>query len=127
MITTNAAEVINLGEFEQFYEEVCIGEMEILEELVTDLKNEGQLLVDAILESFKNEDLTVLQRSAHTLKSSTKIFGGVRISEQSAEIEFLANPESPGDFGTVSNAVSQVQENFSSFLLHLDAAVSSKR
>ncbi len=127
MITTNASEVINLGEFEQFCEEVCVGEFEILDELVNDLKHEGQLLVESILSSFNNEDLPLLQRSAHTLKSSTKIFGGVRISEQSAEIELLANPEAPGDFGTVSNAVSQIQENFSSFLFHLDAAVSAKK
>lgn len=127
MITLNASEIISLTEFEQFLEEVCVGEMEIVEELVGDLKREGQELVDTILSSFKNEDLPLLQRAAHTLKSSTKIFGGVQISNQSAEIEFLANPAAPGDFGTVSNAVSQIQENFNIFLFHLNATVASKK
>jgi HPt (histidine-containing phosphotransfer) domain-containing protein len=127
MITTNATEVISLTEFEQFLEEVCVGEMEIVEELVGDLKREGQELVDAILSSFQNEDLPLLQRASHTLKSSTRIFGGVQISNQSAEIELLANPEAPGDFGTVSNAFSEIQEYFNNFLLHLNATVSSKK
>ena len=124
---TNVSEVINRAEFDQFYQEVCVEEYEILAELVADIHSEGQQLVDSILESLKNEDLVVLQRAAHTLKSSTKIFGGALISEQAFEIEKLANPESPGDFGTVSNAVSQIQENFQNFLLHLDTVVSSKK
>jgi hypothetical protein len=73
MITTNATEVISLTEFDQFLEEVCVGEMEIVEELVGDLKREGQELVDAILSSFQNEDLSLLQRASHTMKSSTRI------------------------------------------------------
>jgi len=101
--------------------------MEIVEELVGDLKREGQELVDAILSSFQNEDLPLLQRASHTLKSSTRIFGGVQISNQSAEIELLANIEALGDFGTVSNAFSEIQENFNNFLLHLNATVSSKK
>jgi HPt (histidine-containing phosphotransfer) domain-containing protein len=127
MITTNNFEVISLTEFDQFFEEVCVGEMEIVDELVQDLQREGQELVDTILSSFKNEDLPLLQRAAHTLKSSIRIFGGIQLSNQAAEIEFLANPEAPGDFGTVSNAVSQIQENFNNFLLHLDATIASKR
>jgi len=127
MITNNVAEIINRSDFEQFYEEVCIGEIEILDELITDLKHEGQLLVDTILSSLQSEDLPVLQRAAHTLKSSTKIFGGGLISQQSATIELQTDPSSPGDFGTVSNTVSDIQENFSNFLLHLDMVVDSKR
>lgn len=127
MITSNSTEILSRPEFEQFFEEVCVCEVEILEELVGDLRREGQILVENILSSFKNEDLTLLQRSAHTLKSSTRIFGGALISLQSAEIERLSNPDAPGDFGTVSDSISQIQENFSNFLIHLDMAVDSKR
>ena len=127
MITSNSTEILNRAEFEQFYEEVCVGEVEIVEELIADIHHEGQELVDAILSSFKCEDLPLLQRSAHTLKSSTRIFGGALISQQAAEIEHLANPELPADFGTVSNALAQIQENFSSFLVQLDIVVDSKR
>ena len=127
MITSNSTEILNRAEFEQFYEEVCIGEVEILEELVNDIHTEGQTLVDAILESFKDEDVALLQRSAHTLKSSARIFGGALISQQSAEIEHLANPDVPVDFGTVSNAIAEVQENFSNFLIQLDMVVNSKK
>lgn len=127
MITSNSTEILNRAEFEQFFEEVCVGEVEILEELVADIHREGQELVDAILGSFRSEDLTLLQRSAHTLKSSTRIFGGAIVSQQAAEIEHLANPDSPGDFGTLSNALANVQENFSHFLVQLDMVVDSKR
>ena len=125
MITGNSTEILNRAEFQQFFEEVCIEEIEILEELIGDLQREGKELVDAILSAFKSEDLAVLQRVAHTLKSSTRIFGGALISLQSAEIEKLANPDAPGDFGTVSNAISNIQENFSNFLVHLDTVVNS--
>ena len=127
MITSNSTEILNRPEFEQFFEEVCVEEVDILEELVADIHREGQDLVDAILSSFRSEDLPLLQRSAHTLKSSTRIFGGAVISQQSAEIEHLANPDAPGDFGTLSNAVANVQENFSHFLVQLDMVVDSKR
>lgn len=127
MITSNSTEILNRPEFEQFYEEVCVGEVDILEELVADIHSEGQALVDAIISSFRSEDLALLQRSAHTLKSSTRIFGGALISQQSAEIEHLANPDAPGDFGTLSNALANVQENFSHFLVQLDMVVDSKR
>ena len=127
MITSNSTEILNRAEFEQFYEEVCIGAVEILEELVNDIHTEGQILVDAILESFKDEDVALLQRSAHTLKSSCRIFGGALISQQSAEIEHLANPDASVDFGTVSNALAEVQENFSIFLVQLDMVVNSKK
>ena len=125
MITSNSTEILNRAEFEQFYEEVCIGEVEILEELVNDIHTEGQTLVDAILESFKDEDVALLQRSAQTLKSSARIFGGALISQQSAEIEHLANPDAPVDFGTVSNAIAEVQENVSNILVQLDMVVDS--
>lgn len=127
MITSNSTEILNRPEFEQFYEEVCVGEVDILEELVADIHSEGQALVDAIISSFRSEDLALLQRSAHTLKSSTRIFGGALISQMSAEIEHLANPDAPGDFGTLSNALANVQENFSHFLVQLDMVVDSKR
>ena len=127
MITSNSTEILNRAEFEQFYEEVCVGEVDILEELVADIHREGQDLVDAILSSLRAEDLTLLQRSAHTLKSSTRIFGGAIISQQSAEIEHLSNPDVPGDFGVLSNAVANIQENFSHFLVQLDMVVDSKR
>lgn len=127
MITSNSTETLNRPEFEQFYEEVCVGEVDILEELVADIHNEGQILVEAIISSFRAEDLALLQRSAHTLKSSARIFGGALISQQSAEIEHLANPDAPGDFGTLSNAMANVQENFSDFLVQLDMFVDSKR
>ena len=125
MIISNSTEILNRAEFQQFFEEVCVEEVEILEELVADLHREGQSLVDSILSAFKSEDLALLQRSAHTLKSSTRIFGGALISLQSAEIERLANPDEPADFGTVANSLSQVQENFSNFLVHLDTVVNS--
>ena len=127
MITSNSTEILNRPEFEQFYEEVCVGEVDILEELVADIHREGQDLVDAIQSSFRSEDLILLQRSAHTLKSSTRIFGGAIISQQAAEIEHLANPDVPGDFGTLSNALINIQENFSHFLVQLDMVVDSKR
>lgn len=127
MITRNASEIINRTEFDQFYSEVCVGEIEILEELVCDLKKEGRQLVESILSSFRSEDLPLLQRSAHTLKSSTKIFGGGLISQQAAKIELLANPDSPGDFGTVADEVSAIQESFKNFLIHLDLVVDSKK
>lgn len=127
MITSNSAEILNRPEFEQFYEEVCVEEVDILEELVADIHREGQELVNAVLSSFRSEDLPVLQRSAHTLKSSTRIFGGAVISQQAAEIEHLANPDVPGDFGALSNAMANIQENFSHFLVQLDMIVDSKR
>jgi HPt (histidine-containing phosphotransfer) domain-containing protein len=127
MITSNSTEILNRAEFEQFFDEVCVSEVDILEELVADIHHEGQELVDNILNAFKNEDLPLLQRAAHTLKSSTRIFGGALISQQAAEIEHLSNPEAPGDFGTVSNSLSQIQENFSNFLIQLNLVVDSKR
>ncbi|MCB1123582.1 MAG: Hpt domain-containing protein [Verrucomicrobiae bacterium] len=127
MITSNSTEILNRADFEQFFEEVCVGEAEILEELASDIKREGQELVDSILSSFKSEDLVVLQRSAHTLKSSTRIFGGVLISQQAADIEKLANPDSPADFGTVSGALADIQENFSNFLIQLETVIDSKK
>lgn len=127
MITSNVSEVINRAEFEQFFEEVCVAEVEILDELVSDVRSEGQQLVDTILTSFQNEDLPSLQRAAHTLKSSSKIFGGALVSQQAAEIEKLANPDGSADFGSVSAAMDHLQENFDSFLLHLETVVDSKR
>lgn len=127
MITSNTTEILNREDFEQFFEEVCIGEAEILDELAADIKREGGELVESILNAFKNEDLVLLQRSAHTLKSSTRIFGGALISQQAAEIEQLANPDAPADVGTVANALNDLQENFGNFLIQLETVVDSKK
>ena len=127
MITGKESEIIDQAEFDQFFDEVCVGEFEILDELIADLKTEGQELVEAVINAFNTEDLTLLNRSAHTLKSSTKIFGSIHLSQQAAQIELLSNPEAPGDFGTVADAVSQIQENFNNFLALLDSVVDGKR
>ena len=127
MITGKESEIINRTEFEQFFDEVCVGEFEILDELIADLKAEGQDLVNAVINAFETENLSVLNRSAHTLKSSTKIFGSVYLSQQAAQIELLSNPDAPGDFGTVADAVGKIQEDFTNFLVHLDSVVDGKR
>jgi len=93
MIMSESSETLNTHEFEQFFDEVCLGEFDILKELKEDLFSEGQSLVNEAYSALAAEDWKTLQRAAHSLKSSTKVFGGGDISKKSAVIEHMADPE----------------------------------
>jgi len=127
MTMSETSEILNTREFEQFYEEVCLGEIDILKELRDDLFSEGQSLVDEAYTALDTGDWKSLQRAAHSLKSSTKVFGGGLISDKSAVIEHLADHETgPIVKADLDKEVADLRPIFNDFKDSLAAMIDSK-
>ena len=67
--------------------ELIGGDKTTLHELVNIFLVEGAEIVAAMEKSIADEDLDVLRRSAHSMKSSAQDFGATALSEMNASLE----------------------------------------
>lgn len=67
--------------------ELIGGDKSTLHELITVFIDEGDEIVAAMKESLADEDLEVLRRGAHSMKSSAQDFGATALSEMNASLE----------------------------------------
>lgn len=124
MIMSQASEIIISREFDLFLDEVCVNEIEIVNELVADIHKDGQLLVNDVLSNFESKDFRSMLRAAHSLKSATKIFGAGIISYQAGVIEEMLHANDNVNLAELAGNIVSIQENFDSFLAGLDKKVS---
>jgi hypothetical protein len=64
----------------RFYDEVCDHEIDILVDIATDCLNETQSLAKQIHTSFTVKDWELFNRSAHSMKSTSRALGGIDLS-----------------------------------------------
>lgn len=83
------------------------GELRELIELY--LVESKQMLLDMDI-SLKDEDLELLRRSAHSLKSSSQDFGATQLSQLNATLESSCRSGWPD---SANRMVTQISENFS--------------
>lgn len=65
-------------------------DMELLRELTELFDEDSDRLLDKILDSIKENDLTLLERNAHTIKSSVSNFSRGAAFEEARKLEFMA-------------------------------------
>ncbi|MCG8525990.1 MAG: Hpt domain-containing protein [Opitutales bacterium] len=90
--------IIDLGILDRFFDEVCDKEIEILEDIAGDCVNETQSLAKQIQNSFTVKDWEVFNRSAHSMKSTSKALGGVKLSAHAEEMEHTSADYKKPDF-----------------------------
>lgn len=91
--------------------ELIGGDKSELHELIYTFSEEGSEIVDSMKESLKDEDLDVLRRGAHSIKSSAQDFGAIALSELNASLESQCKTSWP------SNAEGQVDDIEKQFLM----------
>jgi HPt (histidine-containing phosphotransfer) domain-containing protein len=78
--------------FETLHDSVG-GDAEFLADLVGDYLEDGQELLDTMHDAADNEDIALLERSAHSLKSTSQTVGALALAEVCATIEEHAHAE----------------------------------
>ena len=91
--------------------ELIGGDKTALHELINTFLEEGAEIVAAMKESIANEDLDVLRRGAHSMKSSAQDFGATALSEMNASLESQCKTNWP------TNAAEQVDNISNQFSL----------
>lgn len=90
-------------------QELIGGDKETLHELIETFLEEGTDIVSDMQTSVSGNDLELLRRSAHSLKSSAQDFGAVKLSSLCASLESRCRVEWPE---AAKEQVSQVAESF---------------
>ena len=100
--------VLDIRSIDQLRELIGGDEAELRELINLYLIESRQILadMDAALE---DENLDLLRRSAHSLKSSSQDFGATRLSQLNASLESSCRNEWPESAGRL---VTQISENF---------------
>ena len=97
------------------------GDVGSLKELLQSFKNEGPVLSQNLTNGLT--DIELLGRTAHTLKSSSRDFGAMKLSERCFSLEQQAKSD------TLDNAEAQVadiQQELDQCLLELDQILVEK-
>ena len=89
--------------------ELIGGSQDSLNELVETFLVEGDEIIADMNASVSSQDLDLLRRSAHSLKSSAQDFGAMELSRLSASLESQCKPQWPSD------DVAQIQQISDSF------------
>ncbi len=95
----NARYAILLSEMQSTLDMLTDGEEEILHELVDAYLSSGSELVAQIQQAAQQQDAGLLERAAHSLKSSSASLGAERLSQQSKKLELQGRA---GDLQDVS-------------------------
>lgn len=88
-------EVIELDSesIQLFCSQVCDGDEAVMTELMTMYLQSLDNLVKEMEEALHGKNLKLLRRAAHTLKSSSRIFGAEQLSNNCARLEEMALAE----------------------------------
>ena len=83
-------ETLNHGVLEEFSEQVCGGDEEILSELIHDCLTDAENLIRGIQSATASGDPANLRLHSHSLKSTSRTFGGEALSDYCADVEHAA-------------------------------------
>lgn len=106
---------------DRFYDEICDGEVEILVDIASDCVSETQSLAKQIQTSFTVKDWELFNRSAHSMKSTSRALGGIELSNHAERMEHdSANYKKP-DFNPalLTDPVSELNQYVSAFVQEL--------
>jgi len=86
---------IDLGVLQRFFSEVCDNETEILAEIASDCIQETDSLAKQIHNAYAVRDWELFNRSAHSMKSTSRSLGGVELSKHAETLEHLSLFKTP--------------------------------
>jgi HPt (histidine-containing phosphotransfer) domain-containing protein len=79
--------VLDRGSLEIFTNDVCGGNLNIINDLVRIYLQSLDDLIGQMVSAWKTEDPIILRRAAHSLKSSSRIFGANLLAENCERLE----------------------------------------
>jgi HPt (histidine-containing phosphotransfer) domain-containing protein len=82
--------VLDRGLLDTFSNEICGGNIEIIDDLVEIYLQSLDDLIGQIVSAWNREDYIILRRAAHSLKSSSRIFGAHLLAENCEILEKAA-------------------------------------
>jgi len=105
----------------RFYDEVCDGEIDILVDIATDCINETQSLAKQIHTSFTVKDWELFNRSAHSMKSTSRALGGIDLSKHAERMEHDSSNYQVIGFNAniLTDPVSELNQFVSAFVQEL--------
>jgi HPt (histidine-containing phosphotransfer) domain-containing protein len=105
----------------RFYDEVCDNEIEILVDIAGDCINETQSLAKQIHTSYTVKDWEVFNRSAHSMKSTSKALGGVELSAHAEMMEHASSNYLKEEFdpSKLTEPVAELNQLLNSFVTEL--------
>lgn len=87
--------------------ELIGGDKDSLNELIDTFLEEGKEIVEQMAASLDTQDLDVLRRSAHSLKSSAQDFGAVELSQLNAALESQCKNGWPDNAAAQSSKIAE--------------------
>ncbi len=107
----------------QFLDEICGGEMEILEDLATECAKDAENLIRDIRTAHQSRDPELLKRSAHSLKSTSATFGGHNLSKKAGRLEEVATDQGNIDANPdlVKELIGAIESEGEGFIAELSA------
>ena len=115
--------VIETRSLEQL-SELIGGDKSALHELIETFIEEGAEIVTEMKGSLADEDLDVLRRSAHSMKSSAQDFGAIALSQLNAALESQCKNGWPNNAASQAENISQ---KFSEAHAELQLYINSNR
>ena len=102
----------------RFYEEVCDNEIEILVDIASDCLEETQSLAKQIQTSFTVKDWELFNRSAHSMKSTSRALGGIDLSKHAEMMEHASAgyKDASYDPSTLTEPVSMLNQHVNAFV-----------
>ena len=101
-------------------QELIGGDKDTLHELIETFLEEGNDIVADMRTSVSDNDLDLLRRSAHSLKSSAQDFGAVKLSSVCASLESRCRVEWPEEaedqVNTVATTFESARDSLRSYL-----------
>lgn len=94
-------------------------DMEIYKDVLTAYLDDAPELIEELNTAFEKNDIELLHRQAHSLKSSSRSIGGMRLGSAAAELE--ANAKA-GDLANAQDMLEKIKEEFGALKQELSAA-----
>ena len=105
----------------RFYDEICDGEIDILVDIASDCVTETQSLAKQIQTSFTVKDWELFNRSAHSMKSTSRALGGVDLSNHAERMEHDSANYNKPEFrpSLLTDPVSELNQYVNAFVQEL--------
>ena len=105
----------------RFYDEICDGEVEILVDIASDCVTETQSLAKQIHTAFTVKDWELFNRSAHSMKSTSRALGGIELSNRAEKMEHDSASYKKPDFDPsgLTDPVSELNHHVRAFVEEL--------
>jgi hypothetical protein len=105
----------------RFFSEVCDNDIDILVDIGTDCVNETQSLAKQIHTSFMVKNWELFNRSAHSMKSTSRALGGVDLSKHAEFMEHASAGYKGKDFNpfVLTDSVADLNRFVSAFVQEL--------